>query len=327
MTYSVERLSSDLDFGVVVRDIDASHIESAEVRAHLEELWFSHGLLVFKCKNLTEQFHLDLSRVFGELEVHRSREFHDGEVPELIKLSSGGDRTELEVEGVVGTEWQGWHKDLVYADRINRGGLLRSLKQTTWGGLTGFIDLVGAYKSLPDRLKEEIEGLRVVYLLSLHDQQPYSTRREVKIVRQSSALRSLFSRRDRDYPPVTHPLVFTMPETGEKVLNYSPGHAMCIEGIDEEVGDRILREISEHTFECSAYHHRWSPEDLLLWDNWRMLHTVSMAPLDEVRIMQRTTIGGDYGQGRPAVLPDGHRIPSPLAMAGLKKWWEEDRQR
>jgi taurine dioxygenase len=38
--------------------------------------------------------------------------------------------------------------------------------------------------------------------------------------------------------------------------------------------------------------------DMLIWDNWRMLHCVSGSPPQNPRRMQRTTIKGDYGLGR-----------------------------
>ena len=37
---------------------------------------------------------------------------------------------------------------------------------------------------------------------------------------------------------------------------------------------------------------------MVLWDNWRMLHCATGTPADETRLMERTTIGGDYGLGR-----------------------------
>jgi taurine dioxygenase len=47
-----------------------------------------------------------------------------------------------------------------------------------------------------------------------------------------------------------------------------------------------------------SYFHRWRPTDMVTWDNWRVLHSVSgMAPGDR-RCMHRTTIEGDYGLGR-----------------------------
>ena len=48
----------------------------------------------------------------------------------------------------------------------------------------------------------------------------------------------------------------------------------------------------------SAYFHRWAPTDMLIWDNWRLLHSVSGHDPRHPRCMQRTTIEGDYGLGR-----------------------------
>ena len=46
------------------------------------------------------------------------------------------------------------------------------------------------------------------------------------------------------------------------------------------------------------YLHRWEEGDMVLWDNWRMLHSARGVPPEERRIMRRTTIVGDYGLGR-----------------------------
>ncbi|MGB8365091.1 MAG: TauD/TfdA family dioxygenase [Rhizomicrobium sp.] len=37
--------------------------------------------------------------------------------------------------------------------------------------------------------------------------------------------------------------------------------------------------------------------DMLIWDNWRMLHSVTGMDPKYGRRMQRTTIKGDYGLG------------------------------
>ena len=37
---------------------------------------------------------------------------------------------------------------------------------------------------------------------------------------------------------------------------------------------------------------------MILWDNWRVLHSATGIPEDETRVMYRTTISGDYAQGR-----------------------------
>ena len=37
---------------------------------------------------------------------------------------------------------------------------------------------------------------------------------------------------------------------------------------------------------------------MIIWDNWRMLHRVIGCTPPQRRVMQRTTIKGDYGLGR-----------------------------
>jgi taurine dioxygenase len=37
---------------------------------------------------------------------------------------------------------------------------------------------------------------------------------------------------------------------------------------------------------------------MVIWDNWRVLHSVSGSAPEHGRCMHRTTIAGDYGLGR-----------------------------
>ena len=47
-----------------------------------------------------------------------------------------------------------------------------------------------------------------------------------------------------------------------------------------------------------SYFHQWQPTDMVIWDNWRVLHAVSGMKPSDGRCMHRTTIKGDYGLGR-----------------------------
>lgn len=99
------------------------------------------------------------------------------------------------------------------------------------------------------------------------------------------------------FPEVVHPLVFRQPETGRKVLNVSPWFALGIEGMEGADGGVLLEDVIAHaTDESSAYFHKWVATDLVLWDNWRMMHCARGVRAGTERHMQRTTILGDYGQ-------------------------------
>ena len=106
-------------------------------------------------------------------------------------------------------------------------------------------------------------------------------------------------RRAYQYPRVIHPMVFTQTETGRKVLNVSPGFADGIYEIGGPEGEQLLAEVVKYCIDpAHTYYHAWQADDMVLWDNWRTLHQAAGVPADETRVMQRTTIAGDYAQCR-----------------------------
>jgi len=311
MAYHIERLSPDLPFGKIVRGLTSSDIAHESVRNELRRVWVEDGLVVFSDGEINDDFQVQLSRVFGALLPHPVREIQVASNPDLIRLTSmPGDSTWVEIDGVTGGAWLGWHSDLVYTDTINHGGLLRALQTTSHGGDTGFIDQIDAYARLPQALKDRIENLSVVYQMGPLDSFPHAWKSKVRVVKLAEHARRALERTHPDFPPVTHPLVFRQPETQRKVLNLSPLFAVGIEGMQDAEGDALLAELAAHIIDCPTYHHHWTLNDMVLWDNWRMLHSVTLAPVDETRIMQRTTIAGDYALGRKL------QAPSRSAAAG-----------
>ena len=84
---------------------------------------------------------------------------------------------------------------------------------------------------------------------------------------------------DRDFPPVTHPLVYTQAETGRKVLNLAPMFAVGIEDMDPAEGDALMERLIAHCTRATyAYWHRWRAGDMVIWDNWRTLHSGEGVP-------------------------------------------------
>ncbi len=74
---------------------------------------------------------------------------------------------------------------------------------------------------------------------------------------------------------------------------------MGIEGLENDEGDALLHSVMDYLVDESfAYFHQWRQGDMVLWDNWRMLHAANGSPHDQERWMKRTTILGDYGLGR-----------------------------
>jgi taurine dioxygenase len=298
-TYDVSPLDSGAPFGAKVSGLTLAHLEDAGVRKALFELWIDRGVILFRGES-TPQMHVALSRCFGILEQHPFPESREAEHPELVKVKFyPDDGTAYEVDGRAVGGWLPWHSDLVYTDTINRGGILRPIQLPQSGGLTGFIDQIAAYERLPQRLKDRIDDLNVVYVMDLNaEHMRFARPKSVRFLQGARSFDNIM-RREYQYSRILHPMVYRQAETGRKVLNVSPWFATGIYEIGGPPGEALLAEVIEHcTDEANAYFHDWRMGDMLLWDNWRTLHCATGVPIDQTRVMQRTTISGDYALGR-----------------------------
>jgi taurine dioxygenase len=237
--------------------------------------------------------------VFGEIEEHPLLRGTD--VPHEHPLTIDVDERAMGVYQIDGERrggWQGWHKDSMYTAEINHGGILWARSVPGRGGETGFIDQIAAYDALPARLKARIEGLNVLYKFSRDSVDsrfgPKPDRRICRDPRRALLVDHADAQRRS-----IHPMVVAQPGTGRKFANVSPWFAEGIEGMENEEGDALLREVIDHiTRPEGAYFHRWAAGEMVLWDNWRMLHCATGTPAGMKRRLSRTIIAGDYAMGR-----------------------------
>jgi taurine dioxygenase len=191
-----------------------------------------------------------------------------------------------------------WHFDHCYNNELNRVGVLRALTIPPEGGLTDFLDGIELYNSLCTELRAYVEPMKVmIYTLDL----VYSklrfgkppTFREI----HATAAQLAYTEHAKKLPRAIHPAVWTR-KSAEKVLHISPWIAVGIENHEDAAGDQLLDLVCEEFLSKSRpYYHHWKPTEMLVWDNWRMLHSVSGNDPKLARRMHRTTIKGDYGLG------------------------------
>ena len=298
-TLDVESLAEGLPFGAMVTGLALRDLEDESVREQLRDLWIARGLILFRGEDTTAM-QVALSEVFGPLERHVFPETWVEGHPELVQVKYyPQDGTCYEIAGELRGGWLPWHSDLVYTDRVNHGGILRPVELPPSIGLTGFVDQIAAYERLPERLKRAIEDLHAVYAMDLNSaNHKFGKPTDMHFVRGAASFNKI-SAREYQYSRILHPMVYEQAETKRKVLNVSPGFATGIYELGGPEGDSLLAEVIAYCIDpAHVYYHRWQMGDMVLWDNWRMLHCATGVPADETRVMQRTTITGDYALGR-----------------------------
>jgi taurine dioxygenase len=298
--YDVAPLAEGLPFGATVSGLTLASLADQDLRKSLYDLWIDKGVLLFRHCEDSEEMQLELSSCFGQNEEHLFPSVRAKGNAALTNIKFyPNDGALYDVGGDLRGGWLPWHSDLVYSAAINHGGILRPQIIPPRLGKTGFLCQIAAYERLPQHLRERIENLNVVYEIRIDfSQLPFANTRNVKFLRMAES--GLAIERARfTYPRVIHPMVYEQEITGRKVLNVSPGFAFGIYENGSYEGDELLHEICAYCMDPElAYFHDWQMGDMVLWDNWRVLHCAEGTHPEDTRLMMRTTIAGDYARGR-----------------------------
>jgi taurine dioxygenase len=302
MTLGISPLSEQL--GVVVEGVDFARPLEGSVADELRVLWREHGLLLVRGSNVTPEAQIAFSRLFGELEAHPLKTIRAGAWPELMELDSRDQRTNplsyWNDEPVIGR--LPWHKDLIYTARPNHGAVLRAVDIPATDGETGFGDQQKAWEALPPSMQSRLEGLEVVYRFGVNLlEMPFL---DTSHYRPGPGVpRSTKEAGFPDFPDSVYPLVMRHPVTSKHVLTISPMFMLRLEGLPAAEGEALGRELVAHVTRPEFCHlHRWTPGEMILWDNWRFMHSSPGIPPGQQRMIHRTTIVGGVELGRtPAV--------------------------
>jgi taurine dioxygenase len=311
----VRNLRDDLSFGAIVEGATYETLADPEVRAELNAIFEDRGMIVFKGVESSDQMHLAISDVFGPLKDHPTKgtaRVNDNAAIGVIDMhskprdvSNGDLRGLVEINGKVVTRFSPWHFDHCYNDELNRAGVLRCKLNAPEGGRTGFADGIGIYRDFDPQLRDKIEGLNVIYTL---DTRLTKMRfgRTFKTFGDSPGI-SPTVEEAKTFPRAMHPAVWTR-RTGEKVMHIGPWMSVGLEHHEDAEGEALFeaacQELNRQA-DANSYWHDWEPTDMVIWDNWRMLHAVEGNDPKYERQTQRTTIKGDYGLG---YFEDGKKI-------------------
>ena len=286
--------------GVEVLNFDINDPLSEDVELELKSLFYEYGLLLFRNQESDVEQQLEFSRIFGALQDHPVAKRRVSEHPELFLVEGGGSNDGIHTTYWDGEPWVGrlaWHQDLIYTGEPNHAAVLRAIVVPEEGGLTGFGDLALLFDALDEETKTLLSDVNVTYTFHLRHCDQRFTEKEghepgPENVTDPADIGAL------DYPDSTYPAISRHSITGRKILKVSETLLERIEepekvGLSFEQSDDLLRRLIDHTRQ-SGYHyfHRWSQNDMILWDNERMMHCTTGTKPRVKRLMHRTTIIG-----------------------------------
>ena len=269
--------------GVEVRGFDPSEPVNDTDHKALHTAWREHLVLVVRGHALTDKQLIAFSEVFGELDPPGPNPYGAPFLEEHPKLNVISNVVEDGKHiGGLGAGEAVWHADMTYQDLPPKAGVLHALELPDSGGDTYFANMIEAYESLPDDLKQRIEGR-----VAIHDGAHNSTGQLRKGYEEITDVRQT--------PGARHPLVRTDPDTGRKALFLGRRPHSYIVGLEVEESEALLDALWEHAAQPRfAYAHQWRVADTLIWNNLCLLHRRDDFDDSARRIMHRAQISGDH---------------------------------
>jgi taurine dioxygenase len=265
--------------GAELIGVDLTHDLPNQTLAAIHQAFLRYQVLLFPPQDVTPAAQVQLARCFGEVQIHVMNQYHADGFPELYRLSNldenGQPNGKHPDKGTLA-----WHTDGSWQRVTGHATIIYGEVIPKTGGETHFADMYGAYERLSPEWKTRLKNLRAVHNLDFS-----RTRRHGEdLMTEAQKLAR---------PPVDQPIVRTHPDTGRKCL-YLGDHAEYIVGMPYDEGRAMIEELNALAIHPDlTYEHRWTPGQLIVWDNRCLLHRAT--PYDEAkegRVVRRCTVLG-----------------------------------
>ncbi|KLO32564.1 (3R)-3-[(carboxymethyl)amino]fatty acid oxygenase/decarboxylase [Mycobacterium haemophilum] len=250
--------------GAQVTGIDPKNLDNISTD-EIREIVYANKLVVLKDVHPSPEEFIKLGRIIGEIVPYYEPIYHHKDYPEIFVSSTE------EGQGVPRTG-AFWHIDYMFMPEPFAFSMVLPLAVPGRDRGTYFIDLGKVWESLPNAMKDSVQGT-----CSTH-----SPRRYVKI-RPSDVYRPIGEVLDeinRVTPPIKWPTVIKHPKTGQEILYICEAATVSVEDkegnlLDPTVLQELLTVSGQLDPNCkSSFIHTQHYEvgDVVLWDNRVLVH-------------------------------------------------------
>jgi alpha-ketoglutarate-dependent 2,4-dichlorophenoxyacetate dioxygenase len=244
-----------------------------------------HAVVVLRDQDITDDEQIRFSRAFGPLELPPAMGVRVGlkrrvrsELYDVSNLDEQGNFLPAEsLQHASNRANEEFHTDSSFNALPTKWSLLSARILPPFGADTEFVDTRMVYDALPKELQERAQGAVAEHYF-------WKTRGRAGFGTITEEMR-------RAMPPVTHPVVRVIPESGRHAL-YIGNHATHIVGWPREEGERFLEQLNAFAAQPQfVYAHRWRDGDFVIWDNRCTVHRATKYDVFKYkRDLRRTTI-------------------------------------
>lgn len=245
----------------------------------LQDALHAHGYIVLKRQSLTPRGLVEFARRWGRPQPHVIDTFHhpdDANVLVLSNVHKDGKPTGLVDAGTY------FHSDYSYLEQPARCTILHARDVPAGRNGTIFANQRSAYADLPAERRRQIDGLVVRHHYGNRDDLDKGSRTVASV---------LSAAQEKKVGWVRHPLVRRHPYTGEPALYAVSGSSFGIDGLADDEGLALLRELAAHaTQERYCHTNDYDNGDVIVWDNALLLHSAPLIDLSRPRTLWRVTV-------------------------------------
>lgn len=280
------------DFVAFVSDVDLKNeLETDQVK-ELDTAINKFSVLVFKNQNINDEQQVRFTKYFGEIEASGNKsnitKAKDRRLSTDLADVSNLDKnnkpfTQNDPRRIFNLGNRLWHTDSSFKEIPAKYSLLSARNISKEGGNTEFADMRSAYDNLDMNTKQKVDDMICEHSLI------YSRQRL-----GFDMVKELSSEEIKNFTPVEQPLVRQNKITNRKTIflschigkirNWIRPDSMCF--IDD-----LIEYATQPKFK---YIHKWSQNDLIIWDNRQTMHRARpFDDLKERRDMRRTTVLGE----------------------------------
>ncbi len=263
-----------------IEDVDLQAISSGDFE-QIYDAWLQFGVIRIRNQSLDDNALQQFSARFGPLEempLGRMSEQDRAKITNIYVTVLSNIRINGKAIGGLGNAEASWHSDMTYVDTPPPASVLLGIEIPPVGGDTYFADQAAAYAALPESLRQRISDLSIK-----HDAAHTSI----------GSLRPGYEPFDdpRDAPGSIHPIIRTHEETGKQALYLGRREWAYIPGLSLSDSEALLDELwSYAALAQNVWQQTWQPNDLIVWDNRRVLHRRDDFDNNTRRLMKRCQV-------------------------------------